>query len=179
MRTLAALLLIAFTATAQQQSQQQRPANWRDILNSRLSLYGHHNWVVIADAAYPLHSGAGIETVDSDSDQISTIRAVLAAIRRTHNLRPVVYLDLELPRVQDADAPGAGGYRQELLSFVRDAISRPHDEMLRRIDEVGRSFSVLVVKTNMLVPYSAVYIELWPSYWSDEAEQRLRQSFRP
>ena len=176
MRTLAALLLIAFSATAQTQ---QRPATWRDTLNSRLSLFGHRNWVVIADAAYPLHSGPGIETIDSDSDHIATIRAVLFAIRRTHNLRPVVFLDSELTKVPESDASGIGGYRQELLSFVKDAVSLPHDDLIHRIDEAGRNFSVLVVKTNMVLPYTSVFIELRASYWSDEAEQRLRQLIHP
>jgi hypothetical protein len=176
MRALAALLLIAAAASAQQQP---RPASWRDTLNSRLSLFGHRNWIVIADAAYPLHSGPGIETIDSDADEISTIRSVLIAIRRTHNLRPVVYLDSELSQVPEADAPGITGFRQELLSFVKDALSAPHDRLIARIDEAGRNFSVLVVKTNMVLPYTSVFIELRASYWSDEAEQRLRQSIRP
>ena len=38
-------------------------ANWEEILKDRLHLYGHRNWLVIADSAYPAQSSAGMETI--------------------------------------------------------------------------------------------------------------------
>ena len=37
--------------------------NWEEILKDRLQLYGHRNWLVIADSAYPAQSRQAIETI--------------------------------------------------------------------------------------------------------------------
>ena len=33
--------------------------NWEETLKDRLEIYGHRNWLVIADSAYPSQSKAG------------------------------------------------------------------------------------------------------------------------
>ena len=38
-------------------------SNWEEVLKDRLQLYGHRNWLVIADSAYPAQSKQGIETI--------------------------------------------------------------------------------------------------------------------
>ena len=38
-------------------------SNWEEVLKDRLQLYGHRNWLVIADSAYPAQSRPGIETI--------------------------------------------------------------------------------------------------------------------
>jgi len=43
--------------------------NWRETLKDRLELYGHRNWVVIADSAYPAQSRQAIEVIVLDEDQ--------------------------------------------------------------------------------------------------------------
>jgi len=35
-------------------------AKWEDVLKDRLPLYGHRNWIVIADSAYPAQSSGGV-----------------------------------------------------------------------------------------------------------------------
>ena len=50
--------------------------NWRQTLEERLPYFGHRNWIVIADSAYPLQSGPGIETIISNESQIETVRHV-------------------------------------------------------------------------------------------------------
>ncbi len=39
--------------------------NWEKKLRGRPLLFGHRNWIVIADSAYPTQSCDGIETVVS------------------------------------------------------------------------------------------------------------------
>ena len=43
------------------------------------------------------------------------------------------------------------------------------------IDEAGKTFQVLVFKTNMTIPYTSVFIRLDCKYWTDEQEKRLRE----
>jgi len=50
----------------------------------------------------------------------------------------------------------------------------PHDKLIATVNDASKTFQVLVLKTNMTIPYSSVFIRLNCKYWSDEAEARLR-----
>ena len=57
------------------------------------------------DSAYPLQSSAGVETVETNTDQIEVIGKVLGAIDSSIHVRPVVYMDAELPFVRRKTLP--------------------------------------------------------------------------
>ena len=38
-------------------------SGWEQLLEERLPLFGHRNWIVVADAAYPAQCRPGIETI--------------------------------------------------------------------------------------------------------------------
>ena len=180
MKLLSIMALFSMAAGAQ-----QRPvASWRQTLEERLPFYGHRNWIVVADSAYPLQSGPGIETVISNESQIETVRHVLVALSKVQHVRPVVYTDKELSFVPEEDAPGIGAYRQLLTGLFEKYLPEQkitaieHDNIIYKLDEAGKSFNVLIVKTNMILPYTSVFFELRAAYCSDEAEQRLRQAIR-
>ena len=50
----------------------------------------------------------------------------------------------------------------------------PHGDIINKLDAAGAKFRVLVIKTNLALPYTSVFIEFDCAYWSGEAEQRLR-----
>jgi hypothetical protein len=52
--------------------------------------------------------------------------------------------------------------------------SLPHERVLANIEEASKHFNILVLKTNMTVPYTSVFIRLDCKYWSADAERRLR-----
>src|SRR5947208_17038584 len=79
---------------------------WQQTVAERIPLYGHRNWIVIADSAYPAQSGAGIETVVSNADHLEVVQAVLNALSHSKHVRPIVYTDAELKYVNEKDAPG-------------------------------------------------------------------------
>jgi RbsD/FucU transport protein family protein len=170
-------ILLASTLFAQ-----QKP--WRDVLNERLPYYGHRNWIVIADSAYPLQSAPGIETIVSNESQTETVRHVLDVLSRAKHVRPVAYTDLELNHVPEPEAAGIDAYRQLLQGlfdkFLPDQkiVSIRHEDIINKLDAASKTFNVLIIKTNMALPYTSVFLELRAAYWSDEAEQRLRQSIR-
>lgn len=151
-------------------------ATWQDKLAEELPVMGHRNWVVVADSAYPAQSRAGIETIATGEEQLETVRAVLKALDGTHHVRPIIYLDRELWSVSEADAPGIGAYRRELELLLqgRGISSRPHEELIARLDEAAKTFRILILKTNLSMPYTSVFLELDCGYWSPEAEKRLR-----
>jgi hypothetical protein len=47
--------------------------DWKDILTERLSLYGHRNWIVVVDAAYPAQTSQGIETILCEDSPIDVV----------------------------------------------------------------------------------------------------------
>jgi hypothetical protein len=156
---------------------QAEPPHWQQRLSERLPLLGHRNWVVIADSAYPLQSREGIETIATGEEQVAVLKHVLASLNSSQHVRPIVHLDAELPFVAEQDAPGISAYRNSLTSLLKDPThSLPHVEIISKLDKSAQTFNVLILKTNMRLPYTSVYIELDCGYWSPEAEQRLRET---
>ena len=72
-----------------------------------MPLLGHRNWILIVDSAYPLQSSPGVETIETNASHLDVLRYVLGAINRSIHVRPLIYMDAELPFVPDDDAPGA------------------------------------------------------------------------
>ena len=57
-------------------------SNWEEILKDRLQLYGHRNWLVIADSAYPAQSRQAIETIVADEEQTTVLERTCRHSRR-------------------------------------------------------------------------------------------------
>jgi hypothetical protein len=149
---------------------------WKQTIQSRLTLYGHRNWIVIADSAYPSQSAEGIETIVTDAGQFEVLDYVLKAIANSRHVMPVIYTDQELHFLTDKDAPGISGYRDQLFAMLGDrkATSLLHEQLIAKLDSVSKTFRVLIVKTNIALPYTTVFLQLDCSYWPPEAESRLR-----
>jgi len=155
-------------------------SHWEEILKDRLQLYGHRNWLVVADSAYPAQSRQGIETIVADEEQTTALDRALAILRACKHVKATVYTDEELRFVPEEDAPGISSYREELASLLGgfDACALPHEEIISRLDRTADKFRVLVVKTNMRIPYTSVFFELECGYWNTLTESRLRAAMR-
>jgi hypothetical protein len=155
-------------------------ADWRSQLTQELPLLGHRNWIAVVDSAYPLQTSAGIETIETDADQLDVVRTVLDALSKTKHVRPVIFTDAELKVVPESDAPGVTAYRQALASMLKTsgATSLPHEQIISKLDEAGKTFHVLVLKTRMTIPYTSVFMRLDCGYWTDDQENRLREMIR-
>lgn len=176
-RLLILLLLTAAGSFAQQKS-------WRQVLAERLPYFGEGNWIVVADSAFPLRSTPGVEMILSDDSHLNTLRRLLDLLAKDGHLRPVIYTDMELNHVAEQDAPGIDAYRQLLPALLDKFFPKPpvrvtpHAGMMRTLDDAAKSLNVLIIKTNSALPYTSVFLELRPAYWSDDAEERLRQSIQ-
>jgi len=151
---------------------------WQTKLGQILPLLGHRNWIMIVDSAYPLQSSAGVETLETNTDQIEVLRKVLDAIDSSIQVRPIVYMDAELPFVPEKDAPGVTAYREKVKATLggRTITSLPHEQIIAKVDEVGKTFHIVVLKTTMTVPYTSVFLQLNCKYWSDDAEAQMRKA---
>jgi len=151
---------------------------WVSELQRRLPLFGHRNWIVIADAAYPHQSAAGITTVVADGDLLAVAERVLSLIQQTKHIRATVYTDRELKFVDEHDAPGVTAFRERLEHLLqKDEIKQlAHEEIIAKLDQAARVFSILIVKTKTVIPYTSVFLELGCGYWDAAAEDRLRKA---
>ncbi|MFO0875830.1 MAG: RbsD/FucU domain-containing protein [Gemmataceae bacterium] len=175
-----ACLAMPGTSSSQTSAGTNPPQNWRSVLTERMAAFGHRNWVIIADAAYPAQTRGGIETVVTGADHLTVLKAVLDEVSKAKHVRPVVYLDAELRYVSEDDAAGITRMRndlQELLSERKPKVL-PHEEIIEKLDKAGETFRVLVLKTNLTVPYTSVFLELDCGYWSPQAERRLRERMK-
>lgn len=154
------------------------PHNWELELLRLLPLFGHRNWIVVADAAYPAQSNPGIETVVADADQIQVLRKVQDAMAARKHIHANIYTDLELAFVEESDAHGITKYRHQLDGLLRGSDCRqlPHEQIIAKLDQCARMFRVMIVKTSLMIPYSSVFFELDCGYWTHEAEHRLRHA---
>ncbi|MGA2206140.1 MAG: RbsD/FucU domain-containing protein [Terracidiphilus sp.] len=157
---------------------QMTKPDWERQLNLLLPLFGHRNWIVVADSAYPAQSRPGIETVVSGAGQIEVARKVLDAITASKHVRANIYLDQELEFVEEQAAPGVSGYRTQLADLLKtaNATTMPHEQIIAKLDQTAQVFRVLIVKTELTIPYTSIFFELDCGYWSAEARQRVRQA---
>jgi hypothetical protein len=152
--------------------------DWEHQLETLLPLYGHRNWIVVADSAYPAQSKPGIETIVSGAGHLEVARKVLDAVNASSHVRAAVYLDQELEFVAEKDSPGVTQYRAQLGSLLKSAAKTTmlHEQIIAKLDQVSQVFRVLIIKTDLAIPYTSLFFELGCAYWPDDAEQRMRRS---
>jgi L-fucose mutarotase/ribose pyranase (RbsD/FucU family) len=173
-RTLLATLLLLTTASFCQQSS----SNWQTKLHQQLPLLGHRNWILVVDSAYPLQVSPGVEVIETGSDQLTVVSAVLTALDHSTHVKPI--LDAELPYVPQQSYPNLNAYREALKKTLqgRPIQSLPHEKILGRISEAGKDYKILVLKTTMTMPYTSVFFQLDCKYCTDEGEQKIRQGMK-
>lgn len=153
-------------------------SDWQAEIRKQLPLLGHRNWLVIADSAYPWQTSAGITTVETDADQLTVLKAALSMVGKAPHVRPTIFTDAELPFVPEARAKGVTAYRNQLGHILkgRDVTPMLHEQIIGKLDEAGKTFHVLLLKTKMTIPYTSVFMRLDCAYWSDASEKALRDA---
>lgn len=154
--------------------------DWAGRLETLLPALGHRNWIVIADSAFPLQISPGIETIVTSEGQFAVLEKVLKAVDRSKHLRPKIWLDRELAYVTEDLAPGADDTRRRLVEALSGRGAAPvlHDEIIARLDQAGKTFKIVMVKTTLAVPYTSVFLELDCGYWPPEAEVKMRERMK-
>jgi hypothetical protein len=159
---------------------QTRPEGWEARFERELPALGHRNWIVVADAAFPLQISPGMEVVVSNGDHFAVLEKVLDALGRSRHVAPHVYLDKELDFVPEELAPGIEACRRRLKERLAVYDVKPvlHEELIARMGQVARTFRILMIKTNLTLPYTTVFLELDCSYWGPEAEAKMREKMK-
>ena len=153
-------------------------SEWQTTLQQRLPLYGHRNWIVVSDAAFPAYSQSGVETIAVNQELPSVLHYVAKAIASSKHVRAAVFLDRELGFVEEKDYPGVTHLREEINRALgkNSPSSVPHEEAISKIDEAGKTFRVLFIKTNTTIPYTSVFMRLDCGYLTDEIDAKIKNA---
>lgn len=177
---LTSLMLLLTACARESEEEADITITWEQKLAQELPALGHRNWIVVADAAFPLQISPGIEVIVSGEDHFAVLEKVFKAVDASQHIRPHIYLDKELTYVTEDLAPGVEACRQKLDGMLkgRDVSPVLHEELIARLDQVARTFRILMVKTNLTLPYTSVFMELDCGYWKPESEAKMRERMK-
>ncbi len=155
----------------------QEGDGWRDAVAARTGQLGYRNWIIIAEASFPAHSRPGVRQIAAGEEVPAILDEVLRTLEKTEHVRPRVYVSRELSAVENDFAPGIDEYRSQLQRALHghEPNELEHQVLLTLIEDVTKSFDVLVIRSSTALPYTSVFLELQPGYWDGESESRLRQ----
>ncbi len=179
----ALVLITLFTLFSCVNEVQQKPEttastadNWKTEVENTIQLFGHRNWIVVADGAYPKQSNPAIKTITVDADQLEVVKFVQEAIEKTKHVQANIFVDKEMAFVAEKDAKGIENYRLELNKILnaKNLSTKLHEEIISDLDKSGELFDVLIIKTKLAIPYTSVFFRLECGYWNAEAEKNLR-----
>jgi len=161
-------------------AQAAKASAWMDKLTAYLPALGHRNWIVVADSAFPLQISPGIETIVTGEDHFAVLAKVLKAVDGAKHIRPKIWLDKELSFVTEDLAPGADEAKRRLEKALEGRGAAPvlHEELIARLDQAGKAFKVVMVKTTLAVPYTSVFLELDCGYWPAANEAKMREKMK-
>jgi D-ribose pyranose/furanose isomerase RbsD len=153
---------------------------WKTEFQSRLSAFGHRNWILIVDKAFPMQNGSGITYINSNEKLLPVLTYSLGEIKNAEHVKPIIYQDKELSFITEEQSKGIGELRASLKKvFGEQKVQQiMHDSIFLKMDEAAKLFNVLVIKTNETIPYSSVFLQLDCAYWNAEKEAMLRLNMK-
>jgi len=152
--------------------------DWKSKFDEELPYLGHRNWILVVDKAFPMQSSAGMEVINTNENLIPVLEYIMAQIKATSHVRPIIYTDQELNYVHDNLSTGADAFRTQLHNTLvgTEINTLLHETVFSKLNESSKLFKVVVLKTECTIPYSSVFMHLDCAYWSNEKEQTLRRA---
>ena len=150
--------------------------NWKTEVENTIKLFGHRNWIVVADGAYPKQSNPAIKTITVDANQLEVVQFVNEVIKKSTHVQANIFVDKEMAFVPEKDAKGIEKYRTDLHKILdkNNLKTQLHEDIIKELDNSAKLFDVLIIKTNLSIPYTSVFFQLECGYWNAEAENNLR-----
>lgn len=151
-------------------------SNWKDQFASHLPRLGHRNWIVVADAAFPEQSSPGTTVLVASAPLDECLKHVLTAIQESGHVTPSILLDRELGFLTDDLCPGVAALRASIRFECSQLPTgeADHESILDMLNMDGSSYSILIIKTSAMIPYTSVFMRLDCGYWDKDRERLLR-----
>ena len=179
--SIVSILTFSFLSSCTPANPEVQPAStvpWQQLLEHDLNLLGHRNWILVVDKAFPEQSSPGMKYIYVEEDLLPTLKHVLYTLESSTHVNPVIYSDKELSFITQKQVPGIDKFkadRDEILAG-RKVNTLLHDDVFSLLDESSSLFKTLVIKTNTVLPYTSIFLQLDCSYWSPENEELLRKN---
>lgn len=153
------------------------PRPWAAEVKREVMSMGYSNWIVIAEASFPVHSRRGVRTLIVDGEIPDILDEVVTALEYSESVKPFFTTAKELPYIQNDRAPGIDMFRDRLKVALHGHGTREMDyrSLGLLLENEANKFAVLVLKTKTALPYTSVFIELQSNYWDTESERAMRQ----
>jgi len=162
-----------------QQMQGGAPMPWQQQISGALPIFGSGNWVVIASTEFPLLSVSGVETIRVPDGLGAAVNSMEGIFQMTSRLRPTFHVasELDFAAQQNDDAKT---YLEEIGKILPQigVVKMPSEDIVNKIIDAAAKRRVLVIKTDSMIPYGSIAIELGPGFWSVEQEQALRDAMK-
>ncbi|MBP3518575.1 MAG: hypothetical protein J6K31_09330 [Parabacteroides sp.] len=151
--------------------------NWQTELKEKLPLLGHRNWIVVTDMAYPLQAKKGITTLYAQESYVDVLSAVKKMVDNSPHVYAHIYQDEELSFLDENFCSGINQLKKQinevLLSSKIQSIK--HDHLIARLDSISNLFEIIVIKTELTMPYTSTFFELDCKYWDSNKQTILEK----
>ncbi len=150
--------------------------NWKEQLKQKLPMLGHRNWILIVDKAFPEQNAPGMEYIYADENLLPVLKQVLSQVNQSGHVKPIIYQDKELGFITEDQAKGVKQFVLESKKIfgAQTVQTMLHDAVFKKLDTESKLFKVLVIKTNEVIPYTSVFLQLDCAYWNGDKEKKLR-----
>lgn len=151
--------------------------SWKTVLEEKMPLIGHRNWIVVTDMAYPLQTNPGIITLFAPEPYEQVIAKVSGMIKKAPHIFAHVYQDKEQLALSEDLAKGWNAYKEQLGKVLdqKEVTYLPHEELILKLDEISKLYQVIIIKTSLTIPYTSTFFELDCNYWDAEREAAIRK----
>jgi hypothetical protein len=134
-----------------------------------LPLYGHRNWILVVDKAFPaLPASAGMQVINTNSTMLPVLRYLNAKIQQSPHIFSHLYMDKELNFIPAERDAILNQFKDSLHQIFGHQMISPllHDSVFTEVAETSKRYQVLVLKTNSCIAYSSIYFQLDCKYWN-------------
>lgn len=157
--------------------QSRHATNWQTILQDKLPLLGHRNWIVITDMAYPLQAKEGITTLYAKEPYAEVLSHIKKMVDNSSHVYAHIYQDKELSFLEEDFCPGINQLKNEMQEILppSEIINIEHDNLIARLDSISNLFEVVIIKTGLTKPYTSTFFELDCKYWDSGKQSTLNK----
>ncbi len=155
-------------------------SEWAKTVNQEILKLGNFNWIIIAEPSFSALNRRGITTITVDATSPEVLKQVFSSLESNGHVDGKIYFSKESRFLKESDTPGISFFKLKRNKAINGRKARALDhlalEML--IIEAKEKYNILLIKTNTLLPYSSVFLELESGYWDGESETALRKRMK-
>lgn len=169
------ILMITSACQGSKEGPSEDRNTWKTELEQKMPLLGHRNWIVVTDMAYPLQVKPGITTFFAKESYQDVLAYIKGLVQDSPHVTGVYYQDEELLLLNNTLCPGIVSFTDSIERILspQKACYKPHEDLIQKLDSVSNLFEVVIVKTNLTMPYTSTFIELDCGYWNAKKQELL------